>query len=450
MNRRFCYIVKWCCISLFGGILMGACGETRNTVINFQLDGITEGMHPVLTVGGESFELIPDSLGFVSFYPEGLDKPQDGMLECGKYRLLLYVQPKKSFDVYVNLTPSALGAEFTGDGALENEVLNGDIFSTAIKTDYRQDEKVFIAEREAELKEGIRILDSLALPPDFVSFAKEKLKYTVFASLGTYPGQHAEGYEPSGFYKDYVRNLITEDEKWLDFTIYREALSGWIEVQGISAGADTFERLKRALQFVDTALHHPAVTEFVVDRMITGYVEKAGIDSLNRLMPFYNKRVKDEALRSGFRHLCAMWERIQPGKAAPAMYAGSRDSVRIQPDALTGKYTYLLFWETDCDFSARELAYLKELSVRFKTKNIQFVAVSCDTDRGQWESWLAEKQPAGIQWYLENSPFILDYYRAQRLPYAVLLDPQGKIVRVGMPLPSGSRLMGILPQLTAE
>ena len=132
MNRRFCYIVKWCCISLFGGILMGACGETRNTVINFQLDGITEGMHPVLTVGGESFELIPDSLGFVSFYAEGLDKPQDGMLECGKYRLLLYVQPKKSFDVYVNLTPSALGAEFTGDGALENEVLNGDIFSTAI------------------------------------------------------------------------------------------------------------------------------------------------------------------------------------------------------------------------------------------------------------------------------------------------------------------------------
>ena len=62
---------------------MGACGETRNTVINFQLDGITEGMHPVLTVGGESFELIPDSLGFVSFYAEGLDKPQDGMLECG-------------------------------------------------------------------------------------------------------------------------------------------------------------------------------------------------------------------------------------------------------------------------------------------------------------------------------------------------------------------------------
>lgn len=450
MNRMFCYIVKWCCISLFGGILTGACGETKNTVINFQLDGITRGMHPLLVVEGTSFELTPDSLGFVSFYPEGLDKPQDGMLECGKYRLLLYIQPEKSFDVYVNLNPSALGAEFTGDGALENEVLNGDIFSTAIKTDYRQGEKAFIAEREAELKEGIRILDSLALPPDFVSFAKEKLKYTVFASLGTYPGQQAEGYEPSGFYKDYVKNLITEDEKWLDFTIYREALAGWIEVQGISAGADTFERLKRALQFVDTAMHHPVVTEFVVDRMITDYVEKAGADSLNRLVPFYNKHVRNEALRSDFGHLCATWERIQPGKAAPGMYASSRDTVRIQQDALAGKYTYLLFWKTDCNSSEKELTYLEEFNVRFKKKNIQFVGVSCDTDRERWESWLAEKQPAGIQWYLENSSFVLDYYRAQSLPYAVLLDPQGKIVRRGMPLPSGSRLMGILPQLTAE
>ena len=60
MNWRFFYIVKMCCISLFGGFLMGACGETRNKGINIKLDGISAGKHAIMTLGGDALELIAE------------------------------------------------------------------------------------------------------------------------------------------------------------------------------------------------------------------------------------------------------------------------------------------------------------------------------------------------------------------------------------------------------
>lgn len=455
MNSKiFGYIIGWCSISVLSILLLGACNKSGDTVVNFQLEGMTQGMQPILTVGGKRVALAFDSLGFASFYPDGRERPQDGMLECGEYRLLLYIQPEKSFDVYINLAPSVLGAEFKGAGALENEVLNGDIFSSALKIDYRQDERTFIAGRETDMKEGSRLLDSLSLHPDFVSFAKEKLKYTVFSFLGDYPKQHAaltgSEYHPSDFFVGYVKNLITEDEKWLEFVVYKEAMLGWVKVAGISDNPGKFARLEGTLEYIDTAMHNAAVTEFIVDRIITDYVEKAGADSLSRLVSFYNGKVKNPVLRENFEHLCAMWKRIQLEEPAPDMQTIGRDSLKTGAEDLAGRYAYLLFWKTNCDLSEQEVTYLKELEIRMKKKNVQFVGISCDTDRETWEKYLDEEHPAGVQWYLENAPFVLDYYRIHSLPYAVLLNPHGRIVKVGIPLPSDWRLTAVLSQLMAN
>lgn len=443
MRRR---IVKYG-ILLVGILGLTACEKTGRTGMEFQLEGLTEGVSPLLKTKDRTYELIPDSLGFVVFHPTKEDKSEEGVFEYGKYRLLLYLQPEKYTEVFVNLDTSALGAEFRGEGSIENEILNGKYRTSDSDIDFCLEEKAFISVLEMKMQTYGRLLDSLGLESRFTERMKEKEKYRLFAALGYYPELHAgmtedKNYRPSGFYTDYVRKLILDDGALLAFEEYREALPAWIKIysgKDLQKG-DAFESLQSALQFIDTAFTDPGIREFVIDNRIVGYVEKEGIDSLTKLEAIYRMNVKEAGRIKRFLHLCEAWKKIRPGEAALPLRGYTRDSSVVALTDYKGRYIYLLFWKTGCPASRREVKYMKEVNLRFKRRKIVFVAVSCDRNRKEWEKFLTREQAGGIQWFAENADSELEYYRIRQLPHAVLIDPDGKIAEVSVALPSENGL----------
>lgn len=434
-------------ILLVGILGLTACEKTDRRGIGFQLEGLREGVCPLLKTGDRTYELVPDSLGFVAFHPAAGDESEEGVFEYGKYRLLLYLPPEKYMEVFVDLDTSALGAEFRGEGSMENEILNGKYRPSDSDIDFSLEEEAFIAVLEMKMQAYGRLLDSLGLESRFTDRMKEKEKCRLFAALGHYPELHAErtadkNYRPSVFYTDYLRKLILDDGALLAFREYREALPEWIKVysgKDLQKG-EPFEYLQSALQFIDTAFTDPAIREFVIDNRIVGYVEEEGIDSLAQIEAIYRENVKEAGRMRHFLHLCEAWKKIRPGEAALPFKGYARDSSVVRLTDYRGQYIYLLFWKTDCPASRQEVKYMKEVSLRSKRKKVVFVAVSCDRNREEWEKILTREQIGGIQWLAENADSELEYYRIRQLPHAVLIGPEGKIADVSVALPSESGL----------
>lgn len=92
-----------------------------------------------------------------------------------------------------------------------------------------------------------------------------------------------------------------------------------------------------------------------------------------------------------------------------------------------GKLVLVKFWASWCLPCIEQLPGLKALQERFERQGLVIVNISIDNDGHQWRKALQRYQPAGLQLLsLDKSP-LLRQYRVNSVPYAVLIDPSGRI-----------------------
>lgn len=443
-------MIKFCFIAILS-LAIFSCNTVSETTIGIHVKGEIAEANPIIYTKDSVYTLKLDSAGLASVTLADHFTPGYGQLEYGRAKLLLYLEPDKSFDLSMNFEGKKMTPEFSGEGARINEYLSK---RHNVLPDFKADEEQFIRFLEEQEKAEFVHLDTLGFGDKFVKLEKQRLHYVFFKIFPTYPSYHGyytkqEDFKPSAVYYDYLRSLILEDEALLDLEEYKTALYSFVQAYSAreSESNNALERLRMALNFINGNIKNPAVASYLVDKFATAYVSRSGVDDLDEISPVYNAKVISPGQKAEFEELCAEWAKVAKGRPSPSFKYTNIDGDEVSLEDLAGKYVFIDVWATWCSPCRGELPALKELEHQYKDKNICFVSASCDEDRDAWEKMVKEEKLGGIQLHMNGDREFMEIYKIRSIPRFILLDQEGKIVTAVMTRPSNPETVATLDSL---
>lgn len=127
---------------------------------------------------------------------------------------------------------------------------------------------------------------------------------------------------------------------------------------------------------------------------------------------------------------------LRVGDKSPEFKAQDVNGKEVKLADLEGKYVYIDVWATWCEPCKMEIPFLKELEKKFKGKNIVFVSISTEKNRGKWAEMVRIMEMTGIQISTGGDSSFMDAYQIEGIPRFILLDKKGRILNLNMTRPS--------------
>jgi len=126
--------------------------------------------------------------------------------------------------------------------------------------------------------------------------------------------------------------------------------------------------------------------------------------------------------------------KLDSGIVAPDINLKNIGGYPQKLSSFRGRYTLVLFWAASSQQSIKALEAYKWMHKKYRDKGFQIYAVSLDQDRRTWEYGVREYKLSWIHvgdllgW---DSPVVRDY-SLDNIPYAVLIDKDGRILKRGI------------------
>lgn len=443
-------MIRYCFILMLSWLVF-SCDDAFRTTVGIHVKGERVENDLLIYTKDTVYTLQLDSTGFATVTLPDNFKAGYGELSYGRARLLLYLEPGKSFDLSMSFEGKKMIPEFSGEGARTNEYLSK---RHNVLPDFKVSEEEFIRMLEEQESAELANLDTLDLGAEFVKLEKQRLHYVFFKIFPMYPSYHEyysklEDFKPSAVYYDYLRSLIREEESLLELEDYKTALYSFVQAYSIkdSESNNALERLRLALSFITGNINNPAVASYLVDKFATAYVSRSGVDHLDEIAPVYNEKVISPEQKAKFEDICAEWAKIARGQSSPSFKYTDIEGNEVCLEDLAGKYVLIDVWATWCAPCRGELPALKDLEHQYKDKNICFVSISCDENKDAWEKMVKEEKLGGIQLHMAGDQEFMNAYQIRSIPRFILLDSAGKIITSVMTRPSNPETVATLDSL---
>ena len=136
------------------------------------------------------------------------------------------------------------------------------------------------------------------------------------------------------------------------------------------------------------------------------------------------------AIDSALRQRIALMASLSVGQVPPDLELDSPEGKPIKLSSLRGKVVLVDFWASWCGPCRRENPNVVKAYAKFKDKGFEIYGVSLDRDRPSWLGAIAADQ---LHWTQVSD---LKFWQSQAarawgvsaIPFAVLLDPEGRII----------------------
>ena len=132
--------------------------------------------------------------------------------------------------------------------------------------------------------------------------------------------------------------------------------------------------------------------------------------------------------------MIARMEKVQVGSVAPDFTLPDVNGNPVSLSSFRGKYVLVDFWAAWCPDCRKENPNIVAAWEKYKDKNFAVLGVSLDRNRDQW---LAAIEKDGLKWtqvsdlkYWSSDAAVL--YCIRWIPMSFLIDPEGKIVAIGL------------------
>jgi|LGOV01.1.fsa_nt_gb thiol-disulfide isomerase/thioredoxin len=179
--------------------------------------------------------------------------------------------------------------------------------------------------------------------------------------------------------------------------------------------------------------------------MIT-YVDEEGRD---KLYSTFSKLNTDTIYQKNINETYASFEKLRKGKPAPKWSYPDVSGNEYALGDFKGKYVYIDVWATWCGPCKAEIPELAKLVTEYKGKDIVFVSVSVDDNRGAWKKMLEKENFDWIQIHADKAwkSKIIKENGIRGIPRFMMVDKDGNISSVNAPNPSSDDIRPFIDKL---
>lgn len=131
----------------------------------------------------------------------------------------------------------------------------------------------------------------------------------------------------------------------------------------------------------------------------------------------------------------SMLKKFEKGSTAPVFSLEEETGQSISKTDFKGKYLFIFFWNTTCTKCLMEIEVISKLSERFG-KEVSFLGINTDLNRTRYQHFSQSHTYPFRQVYFNNDFNILDDFGVKALPFYILLDRNGNILKYPAPSPS--------------
>ncbi len=173
------------------------------------------------------------------------------------------------------------------------------------------------------------------------------------------------------------------------------------------------------------------LSPFIIDREIVYYLE---LDELEELVNGIIPTLNDYSHTKNLKQRIELLRTLQPGMVAPEFTQNDTAGNPVNLSDFKGKYLLIDFWASWCGPCRRANPTVVAAYQKFESKGFTILGVSMDKDR---EKWLQAISKDGLTWKhvstLEgwDNP-VGKLYGVNSIPHAILIDPEGKIIKRGL------------------
>ncbi|NMH29382.1 redoxin family protein [Flavobacterium silvaticum] len=165
--------------------------------------------------------------------------------------------------------------------------------------------------------------------------------------------------------------------------------------------------------------------------------EASGSPERAALMADYSKGIADVKLGTLLTSFYTAQERIARGNPAPDFIASDLDGKPVKLSDFKGKYVAIDVWATWCGPCRMQSPFFETKAISSKkNKNIVFVALSVDKDKGAWFLQAKTKSKSVKQLHIGLDDLFSKNYSVESIPRFILIDPNGNFVNSQLPPPS--------------
>jgi len=161
---------------------------------------------------------------------------------------------------------------------------------------------------------------------------------------------------------------------------------------------------------------------------------KFEMDRLKDIIDLFDISIHDSEYLRFLNGELALNQKLNVDSQAPDFELPSSTGDTVRLSDYSGKYLIIEFWASWCKNSATRNKELKKLYDRYHEAGLEILSISLDKEE---EEWMCAIERDSMQWrqasdllYWESP--VSKYYRVQKIPYEVLISPDGKIVAVNV------------------
>lgn len=125
---------------------------------------------------------------------------------------------------------------------------------------------------------------------------------------------------------------------------------------------------------------------------------------------------------------------LKPGTEAPNFTLPTPEGESLSLKDMRGKYVLVDFWAAWCRPCRMENPNLVRMYKKYHDKGFDILGVSLDKDR---EKWLSAIEKDNLEWHHVSDlkqwrSEVVEKYQIKGIPFAVLVDPEGKVVATNL------------------
>lgn len=131
-----------------------------------------------------------------------------------------------------------------------------------------------------------------------------------------------------------------------------------------------------------------------------------------------------------------LYNRLSAGAVAPDFEAYDINNKQYTLKDFRGKYVLFDVWATWCGPCKGEAPFFKSKALKYKDKPIQFVSLSVDENKKDWEIAYEKKSGSVTQLYVKDKKAFYEKYNISGIPHFILIDPNGNFISAYFARPS--------------